>query len=103
MKTASPISKTAAAEDVAEAPAEEQQPAEGERVGVEDPRQRGRAEAEVGVDAGERDVHDGGVEHDHQLGDQDDRDAGGGAAGVRRQLGGQACGAVREQGRWSMT
>ena len=83
MKTARPISKSAEpAEDVAEAAAEEQQAAEGERVGVEHPRERGRAEAEVGVDARERDVHDGGVEDEHQLGDQHDRDAGGGAAGV---------------------
>ena len=41
------------AEDVAEPAAEQQQAAEGERVGVEHPRQRRRAEAEVGVDAGE--------------------------------------------------
>ena len=88
------------AEDVAEAAAEEQQAAEGERVGVEHPRQRRRAEAEVGVDAGERDVHDGGVEHQHQLGDQHDRDAGGGAAGVRRQLGGQVGGVRLPVGQW---
>ena len=89
----------AAAEDVAEAPPEEQEPAEGERVGVEDPREGRGAEGEVGVDARERDVHDRGVEHDHQLGDQDDRDAGGGAAGLRRQLGRELVpGSLREQG-----
>ncbi len=78
------------AEDVAEPTAEEQQPAEGEGVGVEHPRQRRRAEAEVGVDAGEGDVHDRRVEHQHQLGDEDDRDAGGGAAGVGGELGGES-------------
>ena len=37
----------------------------------------------------EGDVHDGRVEHDHQLGDQDDHAIPAAAAGVRRQLGGQ--------------
>ena len=41
---------------------------------------------------GQRDVHDGGVQDEHQLGDQDDRDPGGGAAGVRRQVGGEVGG-----------
>ena len=81
-----------ATEDVAQSAAEEQQAAEGEGVGVEHPRQGRRSEGQVGVDAGERDVHDGGVEHDHQLGDEDDRDAGGGAAGVRRELGRELAG-----------
>ena len=98
---------TQAPEDVSEPAAEEQQPAEGEGVGVEHPRQGGRAEAEVGVDAGEGDVHDGGVEHDHQLRDQHDRDAGGGAAGLRRELDGEAPGESEgipaAAGRWSMT
>ena len=58
--------------DVAEPATEQQQPAEGEGVGVEHPAQGGRAEPEVGVDARERDVHDGRVEHQHQLGDQHD-------------------------------
>ena len=77
----------AAAEDVAEAAAEEQQAAEGERVGVEHPGQPGRAEVEGGVDVRQGDVHDGRVEDQHQLGHEDDRDAGGGAAGVRREVG----------------
>ncbi len=76
-----------AAADVAEATAEQEEPAEGERVGVEHPGQRGRAEAEVGVDARERDVHHGDVQHQHELGHEHDRDPRRGATGVRRQLG----------------
>ena len=76
----------AAAEDVPETAAEEQQAAEGEGVGVEHPGQPGRAEVEGVVDVRQRDVHDGRVEDQHQLGHEDDRDAGRGAAGVRRQV-----------------
>ena len=77
------------AADVAEPAAEQQQAAERERVGVEHPRERRRPEAEVGVDPGQGDVHDGGVQHEHQLGHQHDRDPGRGAAGVGRELAGK--------------
>ena len=62
----------AAAEQVAEAAAEQQQAAEGEGVGVDDPREVRVAEPEVGLDVGQRDVDDGAVEHDHQLRAADD-------------------------------
>jgi len=52
--------------------AEQQQAAEGEGVGVDDPGQAGVAEAEVGLDVRQRDVDDGAVEHDHQLRAADD-------------------------------
>ena len=74
----------AAAEDVAEPAAEQQQAAEGERVGVHHPRQAAPAEAEVGLDVGQRDVHDGAVEHDHQLGAADDGEGEAEPAGSRR-------------------
>ena len=87
VKTLSPISNMPeAAANVAETTAEEEKPAEGERVGVEHPRQRRRAEAEVGVDARERDVHHGDVQHQHELGHEHDRDPRRGATGVRRQV-----------------
>ena len=66
---------------VAQPAAEEQQAAEREGVGVEDPAERGRAEVEVRVDARESDVHDRRVEHQHQLGDEDDEDAEAGPVG----------------------
>ncbi len=55
-----------AAEQVAEASGEQQQAAEGDQIGVDDPREARLGEAEVALDRRQRDVHDGGVEHDHQ-------------------------------------
>ena len=65
----------APAEHVAEPAAEQQQAAEGEGEGAQHPGEGGRAEAEVGVDLGERDVHDRRVEDEHQLRGQHDGDA----------------------------
>ena len=62
----------ASAEDVTGAAAEQQQAAEGERVGVDDPLQAGAGEAERVLDVRERDVDDGRVEHHHELGGGDD-------------------------------
>ena len=56
----------AVAVQVAEAPAEQQEPAERQQVGVDDPRQRRLREAQVGLDRRQRDVHDRRVEDDHQ-------------------------------------
>ena len=53
--------------------AEQQQRAEGQRVGGDDPLPGVVGEAEVLLRAGQRDVHDRHVEHDHQLGDGDQR------------------------------
>ena len=66
-----------AAVEVAETAAEQQQAAEGQRVGGDDPLQTGAAEAESTLHVRQRHVHDGGVEHDHELsrGDHDEREA----------------------------
>ena len=63
-----------AAEEVAEAAAEQQQAAERERVGGDDPLAGVVGEAEVVLRDGQRDVHDRRVEHDHQLGDAEQRE-----------------------------
>jgi len=68
-------------EDVAEAPTQEQQPAEGEGVRVEHPGEARGREPEIGLDVRQRDVHDGRVEHEHELGDEDDAEADGAASG----------------------
>jgi hypothetical protein len=47
---------------------EQQQAAEGQRVGVEDPGQAGRGKAQAMADLWERNVHDGQVQDDHELG-----------------------------------
>ena len=57
---------------VAEAATEQQQAAEGQRVGGHDPGQTGAAKAEIGLDLRQGDVHDRCVEHDHQLSGGDD-------------------------------
>jgi hypothetical protein len=62
----------AAPEQVARAPAEQQQATEGKRVGVDDPLQPVSREPEVGLDRGQCDVHDRDVEDDHELGDGED-------------------------------
>ena len=56
----------AAAEQVAEPPGQQQQAAEGDQVGVDDPGEARLREAEVGLDRGQGDVHDRRVEDDHQ-------------------------------------
>jgi hypothetical protein len=61
-----------AAEQITELAAQQQQGAERQRVRGDDPLPRVVGEAEVGLGAGERDVHDRRVEHDHQLRDGDD-------------------------------
>ena len=52
--------------------AEEQQPAEGQRVRVHDPRERVLGEPEIGADRRQRDVHDRRVEHDHEVAQTED-------------------------------
>ncbi len=58
-----------APDEVGGAAAEQQEAAEGERVCVHDPLQRAGREVEVLLDRGQRHVHDGRVQHDHELGD----------------------------------
>jgi hypothetical protein len=60
-----------AADEVGDASAEQQQAAEGQGVGRDDPLAVGVADVEVALRRGQGDVHDRGVEHDHQLGDRD--------------------------------
>ena len=57
----------APAEQVAGPGTEQQQAAEGQGVGVEHPGQAGVGEAQRALDVRQRDVHDGRVQHDHQL------------------------------------
>ena len=54
-------------DQVAGAPAEEQEAAEDQGVGVDHPLQLGRRHLEVLLDRGQRDVHDGRVQDDHEL------------------------------------
>jgi hypothetical protein len=63
--------------------AEQEQTAEGEGVGRDDPLPVAVGDAQVLLGGGQGDVHDGGVQDDHQLGqrDEDERFP---AAGVRR-------------------
>jgi hypothetical protein len=56
-----------AADEVACAPAEQQEATEDERVRVDDPLQVGVRHLEVALDRRERDVHDRRVEDDHEL------------------------------------
>ena len=63
-----------AAEQVRRAAAEQQEAAEHERVRVDDPLQAALGEAEVALDRRQRDVHDRGVEHDHELRDREHRE-----------------------------
>ncbi len=61
-----------AADDVGDAPAEQQQRPERQRVGGDDPLAGAVGEAEIGLRGRQRDVHDGRVEHDHELRDAED-------------------------------
>jgi hypothetical protein len=56
------------AQPVARAAAEQEQTAEGDRVGVHDPLQAGAGEVERALHMRQRHIDDGAVEHDHQLG-----------------------------------
>ncbi len=51
---------------VAERPAQQQQPGEQQRVGINDPLEPARAGVQLAREGWQRDVHDGGVEHRHQ-------------------------------------
>jgi hypothetical protein len=61
----------APADEVGGAAAEQQEPAEHQRVGVDHPLQVRRRELEVVLDRRQRDVHDRGVEDDHELREAD--------------------------------
>src|SRR5204863_1925531 len=59
----------AARDEVTQPPGEQQEAAEGDEVRVDHPGQAGLREPEVGLDRGQRDVHHGRIEHDHQYAD----------------------------------
>ncbi len=60
----------------ASAPAEQEEPAEHQRVGVQDPGQALLREADVALDRRQRDVDHGRVQDDHELRDRDQRQHG---------------------------
>ena len=62
-----------AAEEVTELAADEQQAAERKGIRRDDPLAAIGREAEIGLRGGQRDVHDGRVEHHHELGDAEER------------------------------
>ena len=74
------------AEEVAEPPAEQQEAAEREQVGVDDPRERRLGEPEILSDRRQRDVHDRDVEHDHQVAQAEDVEREPSRAAVRWSL-----------------
>ena len=59
---------------VGEAAAEQQEAAEGERVGVDDPREVVLGEVQGAADRGQRDVDDRGVDHDDELRHREQRE-----------------------------
>lgn len=78
VKSRIPAMNTRRHQDVAYPAAQQEQAAEGERVGAQYPGEVGGAEVEGGLDMRERDVHDRRVEDDHELacGDDGERHAG---------------------------
>ena len=74
--------EASAAKQIASAGAEQQQAAEGERVGVLNPAEAGRREVQRAVDAGQRRDHDRGVEDDHQVRAENQREDQGWVAAV---------------------
>ena len=78
----------ASSEDVAGAGSEQEQSAEGQGVGVLDPRQAGGREVQGAVDVRQGGDHDGGIQDDHQVGGQDDAQDDRGSAGSAGRGGG---------------
>jgi hypothetical protein len=70
------------AEQVAEPPAQQQEAAERQQVGVHDPRERGLGEAELGPDRRQCHVHDRRVQNDHQIAEAEHHQGQPAAAGV---------------------
>ena len=56
-----------APEQVGRASAEQEEPSEGERVGVHDPREVVAGEVQVRANRRQRDIHDRGIDHDDEL------------------------------------
>ena len=66
--------QAAVAEEVAEPPAQQQEAAERQQVGVHDPRERRLGEPEILADRGKRDADDRHVEDDHQVAQAQDEE-----------------------------
>jgi hypothetical protein len=62
------LSQPGPAVHVGEPAAEQQEPAEGDRVGAHQPLQRRDGDVQAVLDRGQRDVDDREVQHDHELG-----------------------------------
>jgi len=62
------------AEDVGETSAKKQEPARHQHIAIDDPRQAGITEAEILLDLGQRNVHDGDVENEHELNQREHRE-----------------------------
>ena len=75
-----------APDQVAGAPAEQQEAAEEQRVGVDDPLQVRLGQPEVGLDRRQRDVHDRRVEDDHELREADEDEDEPGVDAVRARV-----------------
>jgi hypothetical protein len=71
--SSSPKTNTRRRPRVTGAAAEQEQAAEGDRVGVHHPLQAAAGKAKCLLDVREGNVHDGRVEHDHELGGGDDQ------------------------------
>ena len=74
----------AAAEQVARPGSQQEEASEREDVGVDDPREGSRGEAQAPLDVREGDVDDRGVQHHHELGGEDHPEENGGATGTPR-------------------
>src|SRR5439155_26984924 len=74
-------------QEVARAPAEQEEAGEDERVRVDHPLQAGLGEAERGLDVRQGDVHDRRVEDDHELRKADDDEYDPGIRGMAAQFG----------------
>jgi hypothetical protein len=70
-------------EQVREPAAEQQETAAAQHVGADGPLVVAAAEVQVGPDGRQGDVHDADVEHDHELGQQDEDQCGPGTPSVR--------------------
>ena len=62
----------APAEEITGASAEQEKPAEGQRVGIDHPLEVPGGEVEAALDRGQRHIHDGRVQDHHELGEADD-------------------------------
>jgi hypothetical protein len=70
---------------VGQPPAQQQQPAEGDRIAADEPLQRGRGDVQAVLDRGQDDVDDREVQHDHELRHRQRKQQGGPRTGCARR------------------